>query len=288
MTTIDESPVPTIPTIPACTVIPARSLAVLGDSTAVGLGDPLPDGSWRGVGPLIAEALGIDRNSANYLNTSFTGARMACVRTDQLPAALRLRPDVTVIVVGMNDTLRSDFDAGTLAADLDAIVTALQRVGSVPLMLRFHDHARVFRLPRPLARALRDRIAELNDVIDLIVARRGVGCFDVGAEEGTYQLCSWSVDRLHPSEFGHRILARGFTRLIADAGFAVPAPVSLQTRGGKASGTADHIGWLIAQGIPWLWRRGRDLVPYAASMMVRTAARAAAREVSLPRGPEGY
>lgn len=272
MTAIDESPVPTIPTIPAPPVIqalPARTLAVLGDSTAVGLGDPLPDGSWRGVGPLIAEALGIGRDSGNYLNASFTGARMACVRTGQLPAALRLRPDVTVIVAGMNDTLRSDFDAGELAADLDAIVTALQRVGSAPLVLRFHDHARVFRLPRPLARALRDRIAELNDVIDLIVARRGVGRFDVGAEEVTYQLCSWSVDRLHPSEFGHRILARGFTRLIADAGFAVPAPVSLQCGGGKASGTADHVGWLIGQGIPWLWRRGRDLVPYAASTMIR-------------------
>lgn len=273
MTTIDESPVPTIPTIPATTALPARTLAVLGDSTAVGLGDPLPDGSWRGVGPLVADALGIDRDSGNYLNASFTGARMACVRIDQLPAVLRLRPDVAVIVVGMNDTLRSDFDAGKLAADFDAIVTALRLVGSVPLMLRFHDHARVFRLPRPLARALRGRIAELNDVIDLVAARRGIGCFDVGAQEATYQLRSWSVDRLHPSEFGHRILARGFTELIAGAGFAVPAPVSLECGGGRASGTADHIGWLLAQGIPWLWRRGRDLVPYATSIMVRSACR---------------
>src|SRR3981189_903085 len=86
----------------------ARRLVVLGDSTAVGLGDPLPGGGWRGVGPLVADALGVD--AGGYLNPSFPGARMACVRMDQLPAALAHRADVALIVAGMNDTLRSDFN----------------------------------------------------------------------------------------------------------------------------------------------------------------------------------
>jgi hypothetical protein len=30
-----------------------------------------------------------------------------------------------------------------------------------------------------------------------------------------------------------------------------------------------HIAWLILKGIPWLWRRGRDLLPYAVSIMFR-------------------
>jgi hypothetical protein len=58
----------------------SRSLVVLGDSTAVGLGDPLPAGGWRGVGPLLSDAL-----NARLTNLSYTGARMACVRHTQLP-----------------------------------------------------------------------------------------------------------------------------------------------------------------------------------------------------------
>lgn len=247
----------------------------------------MPDGTWRGVGPLVADAIGIDSGSGDYLNASFTGARMKCVLAEQLPQAVRLRPDVTLIVVGMNDTLRSDFDATRLAEDLDAVVTKLQDAGSSVLALRFHDHARVFRLPGPLARALRGRISELNGVIDLVAARRGFGRFDVGSVSGTYDLSSWSVDRLHPSEVGHRLLAAGFTELIADAGYAVPNPVSTACSGGLRTGAFDHVGWLVGQGVPWLWRRGKDFLPYAAAIIARSAARSAASKAEVVRGKVG-
>ncbi|HEY6424593.1 MAG TPA: GDSL-type esterase/lipase family protein, partial [Pseudonocardiaceae bacterium] len=111
---------------------------------AVGLGDPLPGGGWRGVGPLLAAALGA-AGAVRYTNLSHTGARMVSLRHQQLPAALAARPDVAVILAGMNDTLRSDFDPDTLREDLDATVTALQAAGAVVLATRFHEHARVFR-----------------------------------------------------------------------------------------------------------------------------------------------
>lgn len=261
----------------------AARLAVLGDSTAVGLGDPLPGGRWRGVGLFVADALGIDSTSPGYLNASFTGARVRSVLTDQLPAALRMRPDVTLLVVGMNDTLRSDFDADQLAADLETLVRALQDAGSLVLTLRYHDHARVFRLPKSLKRALCGRIAELNAVVDGVAERTGLVCFDAGAEPLTYDLEAWSVDRLHPSEFGHRMLAGGFTTLIAGAGFAVPRPVSLECGGGLQIGTAHHVGWLIVQGVPWLVRRGRDFLPYAAVIVGRHAAESAVRRAAVVR-----
>ncbi|NYI91066.1 lysophospholipase L1-like esterase [Amycolatopsis endophytica] len=247
----------------------AARLAVLGDSTAVGLGDPVPGGSWRGVGPFVAEALGID--PSGYLNTAFTGARMRCVRTDQLPAALHHRPDVAVVIVGMNDTLRSDFDAAGMARDLEHVVTGLRAAGSTVVTMRFHDHSRVFRLPGPLRRALTARIGELNEIIDVVARRHGVACLDLGALPGAYDLTAWSVDRLHPSELGHRLLARGVTELVAEAGIAVPAPVSLVCSGGVAPRPIDHVGWLVVKGIPWLWRRGRDLLPYAATIVARSA-----------------
>lgn len=249
-------------------------LAVLGDSTAVGLGDPLPGGGWRGVGPLVAQALGVELTG--YLNCSFTGARMRCVRTEQLPAALAHRANAALVIVGMNDTLRSDFDPEGIAADLDEVLTALRAAGALPVPVRYHDHGRVFRLPRSLHRALRGRIEQLNAAIDGVVARHGVPCVDLGGVPGAYELAAWSVDRLHPSELGHRLLAREFTELLRGEGFAVPAPVSLVCSGGAQVGAAGHVGWLLVKGIPWLWRRGRDLVPHAAGIMLRSATSRAA------------
>ena len=242
-----------------------RSLALLGDSTAAGIGDPLPGGSWRGFGPLLLDSVG-EREAVRYTNVSFPGARMGGVRRQQLAAALRSRPDVAVLVVGMNDTLRSDFDAEALYADYDAVVTALRAVGSIVLTVRFHDHSRVFWLPGLLRRALQQRICELNAVTDAIVTRHGIGCLDLHGLPGGYHRAAWSVDRLHPSELGHRMLARGFGELITAAGFTVPRPVSLTRGGGREVTAAQHLLWLLLKGLPWLWRRGSDLVPYAISV----------------------
>ncbi|MEQ0557682.1 SGNH/GDSL hydrolase family protein [Amycolatopsis sp. NEAU-NG30] len=244
----------------------AQRLAVLGDSTAVGLGDPLPRrGGWRGVGPLVADALGVA--PGGYLNPAFAGARMRCVLTEQVPAAVAHRPDVALLVAGMNDTLRPDFDAARIAADLTEVIGRLRAVGTTVVPVRFHDHSRVFRLPPSLKRALSARVAELNAAIDEVVTRERVPCLDLARLPGAYDLTSWSVDRLHPSELGHRMLADGFTGLLAEAGFAVPAPVSLTCGGGAEPGAAAHLGWLVLKGIPWLCRRGREFLPYAAAIM---------------------
>lgn len=245
----------------------ATGLAVLGDSIAVGLGDPLHAG-WRGFGALLAAALG-NAEEFRYLNLACTGARMRCLRHRQLPAALRGSLDVVVIFAGMNDTLRSDFDPVAVRADLDATVTALQDIGAVVLTTLFHEHGRVFRLPGPLRRALHHRVSQLNDAIEQVVARRGALCLNVDLMPGAYDAATWSVDRLHPAERGHRMLASGFAELLAGAGIAVPHPVDLTCSGGRRVTAAHHVAWLIMQGLPWLGRRGADLLPHAATLMVR-------------------
>ncbi|KAA2262020.1 SGNH/GDSL hydrolase family protein [Solihabitans fulvus] len=253
----------------------------LGDSTTVGLGDPLPGGGWRGFGPLLADALG----STRYRNLSFTGARIGTVRETQLPTAIALRPDAVVLVVGMNDTLRSDFDPVRLHDDLDHVVGELRVAGAEVVTVRFHDHGRVFRLPGPLHRALARRIGELNDVIETVVTRHEIGCVDLDLMPGAYELSAWSVDRLHPSELGHRMLARAFADRLAEAGCQVPEPVSLVCTGGARITPLHHLGWLVVKGVPWLWRRGSDLVPHAVGILLRALVDGERAEPPTPETP---
>lgn len=253
--------------VPVVLPRPVTTLVTLGDSTPVGLGDPAPGGGWRGFPVLLREALG----AAVLVNPSRTGARMGWVRHEQLPAALAAAPQVAVLFVGMNDTLRSDFDPAALHEDCTAVVDALRAAGSHVLLVRFHDHTRVFRLPGRLARALRARIGQLNAVTDAVAAAHpvGVGVLDLDRLPGGYERGSWSVDRLHPSELGHRRVAAGLAALLAGAGFAVPHPVGLECAGGREVTAAHRAAWLVVKGVPWLVRRSRDLGPVIVAAALR-------------------
>jgi lysophospholipase L1-like esterase len=256
------APLATAPPITPIAPVGTRqvgTLVTLGDSTSVGLGDPLPGGGWRGFPVLLRDALG----APTLVNLGRTGARMACVRDEQLPVALLAAPDVAVLFVGMNDTLRSDFDPETLHAHCAAIVGALLEGGTHVLMLRYHDHTQVFRLPAPLRRALYRRIVALNAVTDAVAAGdpAAIGVLDLDLLPGGYEPSSWSVDRLHPSERGHRMLAAGFAASLAGVGFAVPHPVSLECAGGREVTAVQRAAWMVVKGVPWLVRRGRDLAP---------------------------
>ena len=246
------------------------TLAVLGDSTAAGIGDPLGAGRFRGFGPMLAGALG-EPDRVHLVNTGTSGARVGCVRRDQLPLAVAARPHLAVLLVGLNDTLRADFDARRLHDDLEAIVGALTATGATVLGVRFHHHGRVFPLPRPVARALDARIDELNGVIDRVLAEHGAHCLDLAALPASYQPATWSIDRLHPSARGHRVLARGFADLLAAAGHPV-VPGSLEDRDDDVLPTrAEEVAWLVTEGVPWLFRRSRDLLPLLLTVTLRRA-----------------
>jgi lysophospholipase L1-like esterase len=240
-------------------------LAVLGDSVGVGIGDPALGGGWRGFGPMLAEALG----GATLTNLSVSGSRVGGVLSGQLPAALAARPDVAVLVVGMNDTMRSDFSPAQLQADLDDVIGALVAVGSTVVTAKYHQHHRVFRLPGPIRRALADRIGALNGVLDAVGQRHGIGVVDLDQVPGIYETRAWAVDRLHPSEFGHRLLARAIAEQLAATGTVVHEEVSLLCAGGRTPGRIARWGWLVFKGLPWLVRRGQDLVPYALGTLIR-------------------
>ena len=107
-----------------------RRLAVLGDSIAEGVREPLDgyrDLSWidRIAAPLRAEAPGLA-----VLNLGRRNLLAAEVRASQLDAALAFRPDLAIVSAGGNDSLRHSFDTGAVERELDAIVGPLRRAGA--------------------------------------------------------------------------------------------------------------------------------------------------------------
>lgn len=101
------------------------------------------------------------------------------------------------------------------------------------------------------------------------MTRRDALCLDLHRMPGAYDTAAWRVDRLYPSERGHRILASGFAGLLAGAGVAVPYAVELTCSGDRQLSTAQHVSWLICHGAPWMVQRGRDLVPHAVGLVLR-------------------
>jgi hypothetical protein len=83
-----------------------------------------------------------------------------------------------------------------------------------------------------------------HDVIhqELHLSHRAViiGCIDLDTLPGAYDLAAWSVDRLHPSELGHRMLATAFAGELELAGCAIETPVSLECAGGAMDPNGSH------------------------------------------------
>jgi len=95
------------------------TFVALGDSITVGMGDPVPGRGWAA---LLAGAL----PEPEVHNLARLGALAADVERVQLPAAMTLRPDVASVVVGINDTLRGDFDPERTGASVARTVAALR------------------------------------------------------------------------------------------------------------------------------------------------------------------
>ena len=239
--------------------------AALGDSITVGMGDPAPGGGWRGWATLLAGTL----PHPELHNLATLGALAADVERAQLPAALALRPDVASVVVGINDTLRGDFDPERTGTCVGRTVAALRAAGAEVLTMRLPDPGQMFGLPGALARPLARRMRAVNAVVDEVARRYGTVHLDVARDPATYERCYWSVDRLHPNERGHRLIACRFHALLAAAEIPVAGPGPDPEPSSPPPTRLAEVGWMATKGTAWLVRRSRDLVPALAGLALR-------------------
>lgn len=229
----------------------------LGDSTTEGLGDPVGPGRWRGWAALLAAALG---SRVHFTNLAVGGATTATVRDHQLAPALEQHPHLASVIAGGNDVLRGNFDARRSADQLEAAVSALRDSHAIVLTARLPDPRRLASLPGPLGRPLAARVVALNEAVDAVAARYGTVHLDPGADPAAYRRPMWMVDRIHPSERGHRHLARLAAEALAEAGWPVHTPPDSEPEGTPAGPFGDA-WWLATRGTVWLAARSTDFLP---------------------------
>jgi lysophospholipase L1-like esterase len=246
------------------------TFVALGDSITLGIGDPIrledPAGGrakrgWRGWAALLAEGL----CDPELHIIAGNGACSAHVEREQLPRALELRPDIASVVVGVNDMLRPNFDATRIGAAAAHTIGALRAAGATVLTMRLPDPGRMLGMPGVLARPIATRAHQINAVMDVVAERFGTLHFDAASDEEAYDPRMWAVDRLHPSERGHRLIARRFHAMLAESGQPVGSPPGAEPTNPPPT-RGMELAWLATKGTAWVLRRSTDLVPNLLAM----------------------
>ncbi|MEP7026505.1 MAG: SGNH/GDSL hydrolase family protein, partial [Actinomycetota bacterium] len=246
---------------PAALARAVARLAAVGDPVRTG-------GAWRGWAVLLTEALHADGRPPPQLHIlAVNGACMADIEHGQLPGALQLQPGLASVVAGVNDTLRAGFDPAQFAATATRTVGALRDSGATVLTMRLPDPGQMLGVPGVLARPLGRRAHQINLVMDGLADRFGTVHFDAAGDAETYEPRMWAADRLHPSERGHRLIARRYHGLLASAGHPVGPPPGAEPVNPPPTRAAE-LAWLATKGTAWVLRRSTDLVPSLLAMAV--------------------
>ncbi len=227
-------------------------LVGLGDSTVEGLMDFGPDDTFVGWADRFAGYLARERPVV-YANIAVRGQTTHEVRATQLETALELRPDVALLVAGVNDVLRPRFDRRGLRDNLLTMYRCLHEAGAQVLTFTMPDMRRV----APLAAALRPRLEYLNEVVREAGAACGTVVVDFAALPVAGHPALWHDDRLHANSEGHRRIAAA----LAEA-YGLPAEDwRSEPEETAAAGLARIVGretlWIASHVAPWLWGRLR-------------------------------
>lgn len=230
-----------------------RRYVALGDSTVEGLEDPGPGGVYVGWADRLAGHLAQAGPGLLYANLAVRGQTAAEVRATQLDAAVAMRPDVAVVVAGVNDVLRPRFDPAALRADLHAMHEALADAGARVATFTMPDMTRV----APLARVLRGRLEALNDVTRETAVRFGTLVADLAAEPLAADPALWHDDRLHGNSEGHRRVALALAEVLGVPAGDWREPLPATGQPSRTAVVAREAGWLVSHLVPWVWRRLR-------------------------------
>lgn len=231
----------------------------LGDSSTEGLDDPDGRGGYRGWADRLAEHVARAHPGLHYANLAVRGRSAGEIAATQLAPALAMRPDLATVVAGMNDLLRTGFDAAQVAGRVGEMVRALAAGGATVVTFTIPDVSRRMRL----GRALSARTQALNTHLRALVAETGALVLDLAALELAHDPRMWAADRLHGNAEGHARIAEELAFMLGIPGCesGLARPVEPMPARRRRDVVVVDVTWVARFVAPWAWRRlrGRTL-----------------------------
>lgn len=205
---------------------PWRRFAVLGDSIAQGLGDPVdgyPDQPW--CDRIAAELTEVQPGLA-YLNLGASNSTAARVRARQLDAALAFAPDLALVACGGYDILRFTYDLAGTEAELRAIIAALTEAGCDVITVGLFDGSYAPALSDQVRGPLRERLHELSRRMRAVSADLGTLHVELTWHPASQDPDLYSKDLRHGTRRGHAIAAAESIRCLGAYLGTGPAPLA--------------------------------------------------------------
>jgi lysophospholipase L1-like esterase len=186
---------------------PWLRFAVLGDSVAVGLGDPV-----EGYSPLswverIAAQLRESAPDLAYLNLGVRDARARHVRANQLDAALAFAPDLALVAAGGNDALMPFYRADDVDREMRTVIAALRECGADVITVGMFDVSYAPAVPNRMKAAVSARMTELAARTAALAAELGAIHVHVTGHPAQFDPSAYSADGLHGNLRSHAICA---------------------------------------------------------------------------------
>ncbi|WP_017557025.1 SGNH/GDSL hydrolase family protein [Nocardiopsis baichengensis] len=223
----------------------------VGDSFTEGVGDPGPDGAFRGWADRFAEHLAGAVPEVRYANLAVRGKLIRQIVTDQLPRALELEPDLVTLCAGGNDVLRPGADPDALARILEHAVRRLRAQGAEVVLFTGVNVSGGY------MRARIGHFARFYLNIRSIADRHGCHVVDQWSMAALTDPRAWDDDRLHMSPEGHRRLALKVCAVLgvpAEGTGDEPWPPAPAAEG-RAEAARENVRWAREFLVPWVGRR---------------------------------
>jgi lysophospholipase L1-like esterase len=223
----------------------------IGDSFTEGVGDEQPDGSVRGWADLVAAGLAAAGGEpVEYANLAIRGRLLEPIVTEQLDAALALRPAPTLLTLngGGNDMLRPRADVDHLVSLTATAVDRCAAAGVRLVLLSGADPSGGL----PFGRTVRRRAELLTAGVAELAAANGLTLVDCFHDTELRRPGYWSPDRLHLNAAGHRRVA---SLVLTALGYEAPLPDRAMSP--LARGALVEARYYWEHVLPWIYRRVR-------------------------------
>ena len=193
---------------------PWSRFAVLGDSIAMGMGDPTEGYVTATWGGRVAAALARERDGVTYANLAKHRAKAADIRDTQLGPTLDLEPDLVAIIGGGNDLFAEEFDIGPVEAAIDDIVGALTDTGATVVTYETLDFPGAY--PDPAFEEFNRRLLDLYAATRETARERGTLHVDLYTEPWARERYCFSEDLQHPTMRAQALCASATIRVLGE------------------------------------------------------------------------